>query len=105
MKKEKTASNRDGGGAIVGANHRTTASSSVGTSLKQRSSAAAAPADTSTNTTERTGYHQSGATGGGQISKPNAFKQSQNASGTLSAAAAAGQERKCDSCKYRTPIN
>ena len=79
----QTASNRESGGTMHGGSHRQTASASVGTSLKQRGSAAVTSSETNTNT-ERTSYHQSGAAGGGQISKPNPFnKQSSTASGKL----------------------
>lgn len=102
------------------AGHRQTASSSVGlVSLKARGSGTSAAAEnTTTNTAssivatnERTGYHQGGQSGANSslTSKPlNLIKQSgQNAigGGAQSLAAASGQERKCDSCKYRTPIN
>ena len=97
--------------------HRQAVSSSVGggSSIKVRS--AAANSETATNT-ERTGYHQGASNGtSGQSSKQqtttNPFKQSltANSSALSSSASAAAcssggpQERKCDSCKYRTPIN
>ena len=112
----QTTSGRDNASGYSAVSHRQSASS-VGTSLKLRSGAAASATNANEGTSggagnqERTGYHQSGATkASGQASKVTTYKGSANAVGSssvASASAASGsiQERKCDSCKYRTPIN